>query len=370
MNKIKNFSKGMGIGGWLTNYKRFNTLPNDWRMPITIGDMEHFASYITAWDAENIKNMGLDHVRVGFDQIVMEYYENPYHYREEVFGYLESFVNECEKRDLRVILNMHKAVGNYCDIIEKVSLFESEELQERFIALWVELEKRYSNHSEVMFELLNEVLDIDPELWNSLADRTIKAIREINPDRYIIVGSTCWNKPHKLPFLKVWDDDKIIYTYHMYDPHEFTHQRGVLQSAHHYYNRVMPYPATTPEDMEHYDGFAQLIRNDPSAKAYPNAKAIDYDWICDYLKPAKEFAEKNPDKILWLGEFGTIRHCPIEYRENYMRDVIRFAKENDTPFCVWNYLSTPYDGNRFSLVDDDTRKILSPKLAEIIKGNV
>ena len=156
----------------------------------------------------------------------------------------------------------------------------------------------------------------------------------------------------------------------MYDPHEFTHQRGVLQSAHHYYNRVMPYPATTPEDMEHYDGFAQLIRNDPSAKAYPDAKAIDYDWICDYLKPAKEFAEKNPDKILWLGEFGTIRHCPIEYRENYMRDVIRFAKENDTPFCVWNYLSTPYDGNRFSLVDDDKRKILSPKLAEIIKGNV
>lgn len=40
------------------------------------------------------------------------------------------------------------------------------------------------------------------------------------------------------------------------------------------------------------------------------------------------------------------------------------------PYCVRNYLSTPNDGNRFSSVDDDTRKILSPTLLEIIRGNV
>ena len=38
MKKLPQFSHGMGIGGWLTNYKRFNVLPNEWRMPITIGD--------------------------------------------------------------------------------------------------------------------------------------------------------------------------------------------------------------------------------------------------------------------------------------------------------------------------------------------
>ena len=42
MKKIKNFQKGMGIGGWLTNYKRFNVLPDDKRLEITIGDMEQF----------------------------------------------------------------------------------------------------------------------------------------------------------------------------------------------------------------------------------------------------------------------------------------------------------------------------------------
>lgn len=36
------FEHGMGIGGWLTNYKRVNCLPPDRRLVLTVGDMEHF----------------------------------------------------------------------------------------------------------------------------------------------------------------------------------------------------------------------------------------------------------------------------------------------------------------------------------------
>ena len=50
-----------------------------------------------------------------------------------------------------------------------------------------------------------------------------------------------------------------------------------------------------------------------------------------------------------------------------MRDVISLLKEHEIPYSVWNYLSTPNDGNRFSLVDDD-REILSPRLLRIIQG--
>jgi hypothetical protein len=53
-----------------------------------------------------------------------------------------------------------------------------------------------------------------------------------------------------------------------------------------------------------------------------------------------------------------------------MRDVITVLKENAIPYCVWNYLSTPNDGNRFSLVDDDSRRILSDELANIIRGKL
>ena len=40
------------------------------------------------------------------------------------------------------------------------------------------------------------------------------------------------------------------------------------------------------------------------------------------------------------------------------------------PYSVWNYLSTPYDCNRFSLVTDDERRIVSPEMLRIIQGHV
>ena len=155
MRKIEKFSRGMGIGGWLTNYKRFNVLPEHMRLDITIGDLEHFDTYITENDIKYIASLGMDHVRLGFDQIVLE--SEPYVYRERIINLLRSFVSWCQKYNMRPVFNLHKAIGNYCDIIEETSLLDSEELQKRFIALWVMLENEFHDNSEIMFELLNEV---------------------------------------------------------------------------------------------------------------------------------------------------------------------------------------------------------------------
>jgi len=363
MEKLDGFTCGMGIGGWLTNYKRFNVLPDAWRMPITIGDMEHFDSYITEWDVQNIRSMGMDHIRLGFDQIVIE--ASPYEYRAHIFDLILRFADWCEKYGLRLVLNLHKSLGNYCDIAEDVTLFDSVELQKRFIALWVEFERRFTDRPSVMFELLNEVRDIDPALWNDLAGRTIAAIREINPLRYIILGGVCWNSASKLDTLAVYDDPRVIYTFHFYEPFEFTHQQGVLQAAPLYYNRAMPYPC---DDIERYRDYHRLVSGDIAP--YADLERIDQAFIRRQLEGAVRFVQAHPDKILWCGEFGTIRHCRTVYRENWMRDVISVLKENDIPYAVWNYLSTPNDGNRFSLVDDDERHIVSPRMLQIIQGNV
>ena len=81
-----------------------------------------------------------------------------------------------------------------------------------------------------------------------------------------------------------------------------------------------------------------------------------------------DFQRERPETPLWCGEFGTIRHCRLEYRENWMSDLIGLLEEPDLPWCAWNYLSTPNDGNRFSLGDDDNREILSSHLAEIFRN--
>ncbi len=361
--KFTDFEHGMGIGGWFTNYKRFNVLPNDKRLVLTVGDFEHFDSYITEKDVAYIASLGMDHIRLGFDQIVVE--SEPYTYRDHIFELIANFVGWCKKYDLNVVLNLHKAIGNYCDIKEEVELLDSNELQERFIALWVEFEKRFTNCPEVAFELLNEVRNVDSEKWNDLAEKALNAIRSMNKTRKVIIGSKCWNSAHCLKELRVYDDENVIYTFHMYAPHEFTHQRGVLQAPQLYYNRAMPYPC---DDIERYRDYHRVVNNNENA--YSGYEKMDEHFINDNMAPALNFMKKYPNKILWLGEFGTIRHADIKSRENYMRDVIRFCLNNDIPYCVWNYLSTPNDGNRFSLVDDDTRKILSEEMAHIIRGDI
>ncbi len=363
MKRFEKLNCGMGIGGWLTNYKRFNVLPPDRRLVITVGDMEHFESYITKDDIAYIASLGMDHVRLGFDQIVLE--ESPYTYRAGIIKILHDFVDWCNQYSMRPVLNMHKAIGNYCDILEEKGLMQTPELQERFISLWTMLEDEFSSSSDVAFELLNEVVNSTADEWNSLAARTISAIREKNAERIIIIGGIEWNTPPGLDELNVYDDENVIYTFHSYAPHEFTHQQGVLQRDQIYYNRKMPYPT---DDIERYRDFCRVVYGNNSA--YQGFSRMDIEYLRSYLAPAKRFADAHPDKCLWCGEFGTIRHANITWRENWMRDMITILKEWDIPYCVWNYLSTPNDGNRFSLVDDDNRKILSPTLGEIIKGNI
>jgi len=362
MKKFVGFEHGMGIGGWLTNYKRFNCIPENQRMDLTIGDFEHFNTYITEDDIAYIKSLGMDHIRLGFDQIVVENPDGSF--RKEIIDKIKDFCDWCQKYNLNAVLNLHKAKGNYCDIEENETLLESERLKNGFVRFWEKMEEEFSSYKSVAFEILNEVKDVEPKLWNDLAKRTIDAIRAKNTERIIIIGSTRWNSPDTLKDLEVYDDENVIYTFHTYNPFSFTHQRGVLVSGPLYYNRKMPYPC----DIEPYRDYEKTVNG--ITESYMGFERMDKEYIYSSLKGAADFIKMHPDKILWCGEFGTIRHAKIEWRENWMRDVISFLIENEIPYSVWNYLSTPNDGNRFSLVDDDNRKILSENMAKIIKGEI
>lgn len=357
------YRRGMGLGGWMTNYKRMKFLPADKRFIITQGDREHFETYVTRWDIQNIAAMGMDHIRVAFDQVVLEVHDQPYVYREWALTLLDRFVDWCQAEGLKVVLNLHHAIGCYCDFAEDSSLLDSEPLMERFIRLWELLEHRYHDR-DLVFEILNEVTSADSVKWNSLAGRTVERLRALNPTRKIIIGSAQWNSVHKLKELKLYEDPNIAYTFHFYGPGEFTHQKSTVNTDCYVYNREIPYPG----DIAYYKDFQAFFGRNP--EIYAGYTVMDRAYIDKQLEPAAEWIRKNPGKALWAGEFGTIRHCPTQYRENWMRDVIRFLVQHDIPYCVWNYLSTPYDCNRFSLVDDDKRQIVSLEMLRIIQGRV
>ena len=95
MKRFTGFECGMGIGGWLTNYKRFHVLDDEQKKTLTVGDFEHFNSYITEKDIEYIASLGFDHIRLGFDQVVLQ--DECGRYRHEIFRLLDNIVSWCEK---------------------------------------------------------------------------------------------------------------------------------------------------------------------------------------------------------------------------------------------------------------------------------
>ena len=364
MQVFEGYMRGMGIGGWLTNFKRIRIMPEEWRLVLTPGDFEHFERYITREDVKRIAGFGMDHIRLAFDQIIFEEYDKPFHYRESSFKYIDRFVEWADKEKINVVLNLHKAIGNYCDFAEKSSLMHDKEPQDRFVALWLEFEKHYHNNTALVFELMNEVTDKNNDNWNKVAERTIKAIREKNATRKIIIGGGQWNSVSCLDDLYTTNDPNVIYTFHFYTLNEFTHQRGILAGDNQILNREMAYPGS----MEPYRENRRYLKRDMGD--LDKYERFDYIYLRDHFQPAVDFLKKNPDKKLYFGEFGTIRHCPLLYRENWMRDMIGLAKEHGISYSVWNYLSTPYDGNRFSLVDDDYREIISKTMLKIIRGEM
>ena len=344
--KKEDLRRGMGIGGWLTNYKRFAVMPAEYRYTVTQGDEEHFDRYITEKDVAYIASQGFDHIRLGFDQVVVEEWKEPFHYRERGLGHLDDFIGWAKKHGINVVLNLHKAIGAYVEFDDDIDLMDEPALRERFTALWVMLEKRYQGETHVTFELMNEVKKPKGDAWNTLYKDTVTAIRQLNRERIIVVGGAEWNSCHRLKDLEVLEDANMVYTFHFYEPFCFTHQRGVLQPSEAYDNREYAYPSPVEPYALRYPGYKDI------------GDTVDKRFLARLMQDAFDFAAEHPQAMIYLGEFGTIRHADRQSRKNYLNDVIALAKEHHFAYSVWNYLSTPYDGNRFSLVDDDDRRLL------------
>lgn len=360
MKTFTGFMKGVGMGSWLTNYKRSKVLTSEQLEQISPGDWEHFDTYYTLDDFKRVADWGMDHVRIPFDQVIMEDCQNPFTYREKGFEYLDRAMKWCDETGLNVMLNMHHAVGCYCDNGDE-RLFSDREKQERFICLWEELEKRYSSEN-CIFEILNEPTTSDYESWNNIAARTIQRLHAINPNRRIMVGSVEYNSADMLSNLQTYNDSRIVYNFHFYKPFEFTHQRCILNSEQMVWNRVMPYPG----ELDRYLEYRKYMNKD--AKDLEGLECMDRHYIENNMQPVLDFMEEHPEDIICCNEFSCMSHIDLSEREAWYGDVISFLVKHNIGYSAWNYMHTPYDGTRCSLVDETTREIVSPKMLRILQG--
>ena len=112
-------------------------------------------------------------------------------------------------------------------------LGEDEKFTETFIQFWSRFAKHLSRHDpeRVFLEPMNEpVFRQKEDQWPPIQERVIQAIRENAPRHTILATGASWSNIHTFVKLTPLADKNIIYNFHFYEPHIFTHQGATWSS--------------------------------------------------------------------------------------------------------------------------------------------
>jgi endoglucanase len=232
--RVAHLRRGVNVSDWLAQ----------------LGDpsgytKEHFDSAITAHDLDLIQGMGFDHVRLSVDPRPMFHARQADQITPQDLAYLDAAVKRILDRGLAVDINI------FADAEFKAKLGSDDEFVEQFADFWRALARHYSNldTERVFFEILNEPEGRDRYRWYGVEAKLAAAIREAAPEHTIIATGAHWSDDDDLVFLEPLRDPNVIYAFHFYESHVFTHQ-GATWSSNYWHNlKGVPYPST-PENVQ------------------------------------------------------------------------------------------------------------------------
>lgn len=326
MKIFEGYQKGINLGGWLSQNDSF--------------EKEHFETFITENDIKEIASWGLDHVRVPVDYVILE--EENGTPKEEGFAYVTNCISWCKKYGLHMILDLHKTYGYTFDPLDdgdKEIFFHDEALQNRFIQTWKEIAARYGSDSDmVAFELLNEIVSPDVvEEWNDIIKRVVPEIRSIAPDTYIIFGGVCYNNVTSVPGLIKPFADKLVYTFHCYDPLIFTHQKAYWVK-----NMTKDFDMAYPDTVEAYqEKSMQFSQELVGAINEHGIKNIGPELFEALFSPATKTATER-DVPLYCGEYGVIDQAPLPDTVRWLKDINAAFKKYNIGRALWTYKSKDF----------------------------
>ena len=294
MLKDRGFYKGVNLGGWLSQCDY---------------SAERLDGFITEPDFARIADWGFDHVRIPIDYDVIQNPDSSM--KEEGLRRIDRALELCDKYGLHTVLDLHKTQGFSFDFGEKEEgFFVSEGYQEKFYAVWECFAERWGDRADrVMFELLNEVTQKDYlPAWKRISRECVRRIRQRAPEVCVLLGSYHWNSAKTLPELDAPYDEHVIYNFHFYEPHEFTHQGAYWMG---------------PE----FDKARRL--------RYEECGASEA-WFEDFLRPALEKAEREGCE-LYCGEYGVIDIVPPEEALKWFRDLHTVFERHGIARSLWSY---------------------------------
>jgi endoglucanase len=315
---------------------------------------EHFETWTTAHDIALIKSAGFDHVRLSVNpQPLMDAMRKQDH-GAEYFSYLDAAMKMILDAGLAVELDMHP------DSDFKAKLTQ-DDFVERFADFWRTVAQHYSSWDagRVFFEILNEPEMRDSYRWYGVEAKLAAAIRQAAPTHTIIAAGARWDDDDDMIFLEPLRDPNVIYVFHFYEPHIFTHQSATWGAYYWRWVKGLHYPST-PENA------AQVATGVPEAldRLYVIRYGQDH-WEASRVEAeinqAADWAKQNRVPLI-CNEFGVFRYgADPDDRIRWITDVRVSLERHNIGWAMWDYsgsFGVVTKSNGKATLDQDTVKAL------------
>jgi endoglucanase len=287
-------------------------------------------AYFQRQDAAFLAGLGLDHLRIPVDE--EQLFTEAGQPEPEAFELLNSALDWCDEFSLRAVVDLHILRSHHFNAKEK-PLWTKPEAQEGFFECWRRISGQIGRRSplKVAYELMNEPVADDPEQWNVLVDKACQAVRKLEPERRIVIGSNKWQSYDTLHQLRVPAEDRnIILSFHYYHPMVLTHyQAGWTKVGE--YKGPIAYPGRlVPEE--------QLNAQPPDLKRALSPERIVFDRknMIEMIAKPLEVARKL-NLPLYCGEWGCIDKAPMAPRVRWYEDMRAVLEENQIGWATWDY---------------------------------
>jgi endoglucanase len=182
-------------------------------------------------DLQRIARLGMNAIRFYMNYNTFESDTTPFQYKQSGWDWIDSNIVWARKNNIYLILNMHVPQGGFQSQCGGDALWTNPDNQTRVSALWKAIAERYKNEPQIAgYDLINEPTPSGSiDNWTNLAQRIIDSIRTVDQNHLIIteraIALGCdygyANEYNNYPQIT---EENLMYTVHLYDPYEFTHQ--------------------------------------------------------------------------------------------------------------------------------------------------
>jgi endoglucanase len=292
---------------------------------------EHFQSWTTVEDIARIKSMGFDHVRLSVNPQPVFNAREPDKLPPEYLGYLDAAVKMILDHGLAVVIDMHPEDDF------KARLTKEDDFVEQFADFWRAVAQHYStwDADRVFLEILNEPEFSDRYRWLGVQMKLAAAIREGAPKHTIIAAGAQWSNDDELIFQEPLHDANVIYNFHFYEPHLFTHQGANWGAYYWHWLRGLSYPSNL-ESAER----AAALEPDEVNRLFVIRYGLEH-WdaarIDAEMKQAAEWARRREVPLV-CNEFGVYRaYADPHDREAWLHDVRSSLERYGIGWTMWDY---------------------------------